>query len=43
MLRFIEAEIEDNDYNNFLDERDVIAFVDDDKFDSIIRDRKKLI
>ena len=42
MLRFIEAEIEDNDCDDFFDERDVVTFVDDDEFDSIIHDRKKL-
>ena len=43
MLRFIETDVENNDCNDSLDERDVIAFVDDDEFDSITRDRKKLI
>ena len=45
MLRFIEAEIRDNDCDNFLDDCDVIAFVDDDEFDSIliICDRRKLV
>ena len=43
MLRSIETKIEDNDCDDFFDERDVIAFVDDDEFNSIIRDRKKLI
>ena len=42
MLRFIEAKVKDNDYDDFLNDRDIIAFVDDDEFDSITRDRKKL-
>ena len=42
MLRSIEAEVEDNDCDDSLDKRDVITFVDDDEFDSIIRDRRKL-
>ena len=42
MLRFIEAEIGDSDCDDSLDERDVVTFVDDDEFDLITRDRKKL-
>ena len=42
VLRFIEAKIEDNDCDDSFDDRDVIAFVNDDEFDSVIRDRKKL-
>ena len=43
MLRFIEAKIKDNDCDDSFDKRDVIAFVDDDEFDSTIRDHKKSI
>ena len=42
MLRFIESEIKNNDYNNSFNDRDIIAFVDDVEFNSIIRGRKKL-
>ena len=44
MLRFIEAEIKDKNCDDFFNDRDVIAFVDDNEFDSIsvTRDCKKL-
>ena len=43
MLWFIEAEIKNNDCNDFLNDRDIIAFVNDDEFISVTHDRKKLI
>ena len=43
MLQFIEVKIEDNNCDNFVNKRDVIASVDNNEFDLITHDRKKLI
>ena len=43
MFRSIETKIKDNNCDDSFDDRDVIAFVDDDEFNSTTRDRKKLI